>query len=93
MAQDRPRESVTDAPAPADRVAAARAVVYDEDGELIAADALADALAAQGVTVTETDDGVPQYEDVPPALSVSACHLAVDLRKDPAEFLRPAAGE
>lgn len=93
MAQDRSRESVTDAPAPANRVAAVRAVVYDAEGELIAPNALTDALQEAGVTVTETDDGVPQYEDVPPALSLSACHLAVDLREDPETFLSAAPGE
>jgi len=81
---------VTDAPAGGQsRVEAAREVVY-EDGELIAAAALDDALEAYGVTVTEGADGTPHYEDVPPELSLSACHLAVDLRKNPAEFISTA---
>jgi hypothetical protein len=63
-----------------------RAVVYD-DGELIAPEDLADALEAAGVTVSVGADGTPEYSDVPPALSLSACHLAVDLRKDPAEIM------
>ena len=72
---------------PSDRVDAVRAVVYDDDGELIAAEALDDALEAVGVTVSEADDGTPEYSDVPPGLSLVACHLAVDLRRDPAEFI------
>jgi hypothetical protein len=71
----------------ADRVEAARAVVYDDDGELIPPEELADALEAAGVTVSVGDDGIPEYSDVPPSLSLSACHLAVDLRKDPAEIV------
>jgi len=71
---------------PSDRVDAVRAVVYD-DGELIAAEALDDALEAVGVTVSEADDGTPEYSDVPPALSLVACHLAVDTRRDPAQFI------
>ncbi len=66
-----------------DRVEAARAVVYD-DGELIPPEELDDALEAAGVTVSVGDDGTPEYSDVPPSLSLSVCHLAVELRKDPA---------
>ena len=70
----------------ADRVEAARAVVYD-DGELIPPEDLDEALEAAGVTVSVGDDGTPEYSDVPPSLPLSACHLAVDLRKDPAEIV------
>lgn len=38
---------------------------------------------------TKDEDGVLEYRDVPPALSLSACHLAVDLREDLAAFLIP----
>jgi len=89
MAQDRPRD-VTDAcgsARPHDRVEAARAVVYDDGGELIQPEDLDDALEAGGVTVSVGDDGTPEYSDVPPSLSLSACHLAVELRKDPAEIV------
>jgi len=91
MAQDRPRDGVTDAPAGRQsRIKAAREVVY-EDGELIDATDLGDALEAYGVTVSTDDDGTPVYEDVPPELSLSACHLAVDLREDPSEFISTPA--
>jgi len=72
---------------PHNRVEAARAVVYDDDGELIAPENLAEALEAAGVTVSVDEDGTPEYSDVPASLSLSACHLAVDLRRDPAEFI------
>jgi hypothetical protein len=71
----------------ADRVEVARSVVYDDAGELIAPEEIEAALQEAGVTVTEAADGTTEYQDVPPELSLSACHLAVDLRKDPAEFL------
>jgi hypothetical protein len=70
-----------------ERITATREVVYDEEGELITADELNTALEAIGVTVTESDDGLPEYRDVPRAVSLSACHLAVDLRRDPAAFI------
>lgn len=68
-----------------------RAVVYD-DGELIPPEELDDALEAAGVTVSVGDDGTPEYSDIPPSLSLSACHLAVDLRKDPAEIVDNLGG-
>lgn len=71
----------------ADRLEAARAVVYDEDGTLIPADAIEDALEAAGVGVSTEDDGTTVYENVPPELPLAACHLAVDLRRDPEHFL------
>jgi len=89
MAQDRPRD-VTDASEsarPHARVEAVRAVVYDDGGEFIPPEELDDALEAAGVTVSVGDDGIPKYSDVPPSLSLSACHLAVELRKDPAEIV------
>lgn len=86
---ERPVTDDTDSQPPTrdERIAAARDVVYDEDGDLIALEELAGALEAAGVTVTESDDGLPEYRDVPRTLSLSACHLAVDLRRDPAEFI------
>lgn len=87
MAQDRSREPVTGAADRSDRVALAREVVYGDDDELIAADELAAALREHGVTVGTAADGTTAYSDVPPALPLSACHLAVDLRRDPAEFI------
>jgi hypothetical protein len=85
MAQDGSDERVTGASV-TERVLLARSVVY-EDGELIAPEALDDALSEHGVSVGEDEDGVPVYQDVPEGLSLSACHLAVDLREDPARFL------
>lgn len=70
-----------------ERVEATCAVVYGESGELIDAADLDAALEAVGVTVGESEDGLPEYRDVPRAVSLSACHLAVDLRRDPAEFI------
>jgi len=97
MAQDRPYRHVTDAdsdgdtdaarPSREDLVAAARAVVYDEEGDLIPAEDLDDALRAHGVVVGENEDGGPEYRNVPRDLPLSACHLAVDLRRDPADFI------
>lgn len=86
MAQDGSDERVT-GESVAERVQAARSVVY-EDGELIGPEALDDALSEHGVSVGEGEDGVAVYEDVPETLSLSACHLAVDLREDPARFLK-----
>lgn len=83
--QDQPRDGVTNTPA-TPQLEAAWTVVY-EDGELIDAADIEAALEAYGVTVTTDEDGVTEYRDVPPELPLSACHLAVDLRKDPAEFL------
>lgn len=86
---ERPVTDDTDAQCPTqkERITATREVVYDEDGELITFDDLDAALEAIGVTVTESDDGLPEYRDVPRAVSLSACHLAVDLRRDPAAFI------
>ena len=91
MAQDQHREQLSDVAGatPGDRVDAVRAVVYD-DGELIAPEDLNDALEAAGVTVSVADDGTPKYTDAPAELSVTACHLAVDLRRDPAQFITGA---
>lgn len=89
MASDR---SLTDdgsdatRPSHEERIEAARSVVY-EDGELIDADALEDALDAHGVDVGTAEDGGTEYRNVPRELPLSACHLAVDLREDPAAFL------
>jgi len=69
-----------------DHIKPVRAVVYDH-GELIPPEELDDALEAAGVSVSVGDDGTPEYSDVPPSLSLSACHLAVELRKDPAEIV------
>jgi hypothetical protein len=54
---------------------------------LIPPEELDDALEAADVTVSVDDDGIPEYSDVPPSLSLSACHLAVDLQKNPAEIV------
>jgi len=85
----------TDAQRPTqeERITATREVVYDEDGELITFDDLDAALEAIGVTVTESDDGLPEYRDAPRAVSLSACHLAVDLRRDPAAFIGESVPE
>lgn len=65
---------MTAEPAHSERVKAARAVVYDEAGELIDADDLPDALEAAGVTVVESDDDGLEYRDVPADLPLAACH-------------------
>jgi hypothetical protein len=80
-------DTATRHPTREERLAATRDVVYDEDGELITADELGVALEAIDVTVTESDDGLPEYRDVPRAVSLSACHLVVDLRRDPAAVI------
>ena len=77
MTQDRTEEQIE----------AARSVVYDEDGEFIEPDEIEDAIEDYGVDVGVGDDGVTQYQNVPHELSLSACYLAVDLRRDPAEFI------
>ena len=77
---------MSDEPAVAPRVQAAREVVYS-DGDLIGADELDAALEVRGVTVGTAADGTPEYRDVPGNLPLAACHLAVDLQRDPAEFL------
>lgn len=69
------------------RIEAARAVVYDENGELITDDKLPEALQEQGVEVTENEDGTLNYDNVPAMLSIRACYLAVDTRQDPAEVI------
>lgn len=94
MASDR---SVSDArsertpPSREERVAAARSVVYGDDETLIAPNDLNAALEEYGVSVGESEDGLPEYRDVPRELSLSACHMAIDLRRDPAEFIAPRA--
>lgn len=90
MASDRPlTDDGTEGNRPrrAERVAAARAVVYGDDGDVIDPEDLDDALEAYGVTVGVSGDGLTEYQDVPPELSLSACHLAVDLHRDPGDFL------
>lgn len=90
MAHDPVADDSTDAadrPSREERVETARAVVYDDAGELIDAEDLDDALRAYGVDVGESSDGYPEYRNVPRELSLSVCHLAVDLRKDPAELI------
>ena len=69
------------------RIEAARAVVYDENGELITDDELQEALQEQGVEVTENEDSTFNYDSVPAMLSIRACSLAVDTRQDPAEVI------
>lgn len=71
----------------ADRREAARAVVYDENGELIPPGEIEPALEGVGVAVSTDVDGMTVYENVPPELPLAACHLAVDLRRDPAEYI------
>lgn len=87
MARDRSQGPVTGRAGVADRVEAARSVVYDDAGELIEPDEIHGALRDAGVVVSENEDGTPAYSDVPPELSLSVCHLAVDLREDPAAFI------
>jgi hypothetical protein len=72
-------------------IEATRAVVYADDARetLIAPDSLDDALRAAGVEVGEAADGTTAYDDRGTDLSLRAAHLAVDLRRDPAEFLHP----
>ncbi|MDL5363913.1 hypothetical protein [Halalkalicoccus sp. NIPERK01] len=94
MASDRylsDADSERASPSLEERVAAARAVVYGDDGELIASEELDRALAEYGVGIGKSEDGLPEYRDVPQELSLSACHMAVDLRRDPAEFIAPRA--
>ncbi|WP_254832723.1 hypothetical protein [Haloglomus salinum] len=74
-------------PTQAERIAAARAVVYEDDGSLIGRGQLADALREYGVTVEYTENGSTQYRDVPPELPLEACRIAVDLQRDPAAFV------
>lgn len=76
-----------DADAVATRIELARDVVYDEAGEIIDMDEIDAALAEHGVSVTEGIDGNPVYDNVPEGLSLSACYLAVELQKDPSEFI------
>lgn len=70
-----------------DRIEAARGVVYSDDGEFILPHQLGAALEAYGVDVSETRDGIPAYQNVPPEISLAACHLAVESREDPAVFI------
>lgn len=90
MASDRylsDADSERTSPSREERVAAARSVVYSDDEELIASEDLNSALEEYGVGIGESEDGLPEYRDVPRELSISACHMAVDLRRDPAEFI------
>lgn len=94
MASDRyltDAERERTSPSHEERVAAARAVVYDDDEELIATEELDAALEEYGVSIGESEDGLPKYRDVPRELSLSACHMAVNLRRDPEEFIAPRA--
>lgn len=68
------------------RIEAARAVVYDDD-ELVAPADVDAALEAHGVKISTNEDGTPHYSNVPEELSLRACFLAVDTRRDPAEFI------
>jgi len=71
-----------------ERAEVARAVVYNDAGELIKADVLPEVVEAAGVTVVEADDEDSlEYRDVPADLPLAACHLAVDFRKDLAVVL------
>lgn len=90
MASDRPLTddgTGSERPDREERIKAARAVVYDDAGELIDPEDLDDALDAYGVTVGVSSDGLTEYQDVPAELSLSVCHLAVDLQRDPAELV------
>jgi hypothetical protein len=89
MASDRylsNAENQRDQPSRDERVAAARAVVYGDE-ELIASEELDAALEAYGVEVGISDDGLLEYRNVPAELSLAACHIAVDLRRDLAVFI------
>jgi len=77
----------TDRPSREQRVEAARAVVYNEEGDLIGSEEIEIALEEYGVTVGEAEDGTTEYRDVPRELPLSAVHLAVDTRRDPEEFI------
>lgn len=94
MASDRHLSDVDSertSPSHEERIAAARAVVYGDDEEIIAAEELDAALEEYGVSIGESEDGLPEYRDVPRELSLSACHMAVDLQRDSAEFIAPRA--
>lgn len=71
----------------ADRIAAARGAVYDNDGEFVLPDQLGDALEECGVDVSVTPDGIPAYTNAAPEIPLIACHLAVERREDPAVFI------
>lgn len=79
--------SDNDRPSREERIAAARGVVYDEDGDLIDETELEDAIEAYGVDVGVNEEELPEYRNVPRELSLSAVHLAIDTREDPAEFV------
>ncbi|HET7325482.1 MAG TPA: hypothetical protein VFJ06_14235 [Halococcus sp.] len=68
-----------------------RAVVYADDdrSEFIDPDDLDDALREAGVKTVEWADGETGYDECETDVSIRAAHLAVDLRRDPAEFLHP----
>lgn len=72
-------------------IEATRAVVYvgDEHEEFVDPDDLDDALREAGVEAVEWSDGETGYDDRGTDVSVRAAHLAVDLRRDPEEFLNP----
>jgi len=90
MAQDRPvgdNGERPDRPTREQRLEAARAVVYTEEGNLIEPEEIESGLEAYGVTVGESEEGSTEYRDVPPELPLAACHLAVDTGRDPTAFL------
>lgn len=91
MARDESRKPVTEVADHAERLEAARAVVYNEDGELIAPAEIERAIERVGVVVSTDEDGTTVYDNVPPELPLAACHLAVDLRRDPADFVHEDA--
>lgn len=72
-------------------VEATRTVVYvnDEHEEFVDPDDLDDALHEAGVKSVEWSDGETGYDDRGTDVSLRAAHLAVDLQRDPAEFLNP----
>ncbi len=64
----------------------AREIVLDDDGEVIAPEALDDALREHGIEIGTSPDGYQELrnaEDLPTAL----IHMAVDTQQDPADVL------
>lgn len=72
-------------------IEATRAVVYvdDERKEFVDPDDLDDAFREAGIEVVEWSDEETGYDDRETNVSLRAAHLAVDLQRDPAEFLNP----
>lgn len=72
-------------------IEATRAVVYtDGDYEkFVDPNGLDDALREAGLETVEWSDGETGYDDRETDVSLRAAHLAVDLRRDRAEFLHP----